>query len=202
MKRIRSKYSGVLEISYDRGQKVLDSKNTSYSYGNLQRVWDKALQEISLVKTESILVLGMGGGSSIELLREKYGYTGKITAVELDPVIVEIAEEEFGIRNGRDLKIHCMDAVDYVEKRVKKSDLILIDIFIDAHVPPAILSYDFWKNTASKTNINGTIIFNAFTDDDTLTDISNWLQSWHFQVKIKKKINGANTMLYAKRLEK
>jgi len=165
-------------------------------------VWDKALQEISLVKTESILVLGMGGGSSIELLREKYGYTGKITAVELDPVIIHIAEEEFGIRNGRDLKIHCMDAVDYVKKRVKKSDLILIDIFIDAHVPPAILSYDFWKNTASKTNINGTIIFNAFTDDDTLTDISNWLQSWHFQVKIKKKINGANTMLYAKRLEK
>lgn len=199
MKRIRSKYSGVLEISYDRGQKVLDSKNTSYSYGNLQRVWDKALQEISLRKTENVLILGMGGGSSIELLREKYGYTGKITAVELDPVIVQIADEEFDIRNGRDLKIHCMDAVEYVKKRVKKSDLILIDIFIDKHVPPAILTYDFWKNTASKTALHGHILFNAFTDDDTLQEIYGWLEQWHFKVTIRTKVNGANTILYAQR---
>ncbi len=200
MKRIRSKYSGVLEISYDRGQKVLDSKNTSYSYGNLQRVWDKALQEIPMSNTENILILGMGGGSSIELLRKKYGYHGKITAVELDPVIVQIADEEFDIRSGRDLKIHCMDAVDYVKKRIRKADLILIDIFIDAHVPPAILTYDFWKNTASKTADGGFILFNAFTDDETLQEISNWLRSWRFQVKIKTKVNGANTILYAQRL--
>ncbi len=44
--KIRSKYSGVLEINYVNGKKVLDSKNTSYSYGNLQKVWDKVLQKI------------------------------------------------------------------------------------------------------------------------------------------------------------
>ena len=132
---------------------MLDSKNTSYSYGNLQRVWDKALQEIPMSNTENILILGMGGGSSIELLRKKYGYHGKITAVELDPVIVQIADEEFDIRSGRDLTIHCMDVVDYVKKRIRKADFILIDIFIDAHVPPAILTYDFWKNTASSRNL-------------------------------------------------
>lgn len=82
---------------------MLDSKNTSYSYGNLQRVWDKALQEIPMSNTENILILGMGGGSSIELLRKKYGYHGKITAVELDPVIVQIADEEFDIRSGREI---------------------------------------------------------------------------------------------------
>jgi spermidine synthase len=202
VKRIRSKYSGVLEISYDRGQKVLDSKNTSYSYGNLQRVWDKALQEISIKDTEHILILGMGGGSSIVLLREKYGYKGKITAIELDPVIVQIADEEFDIRNSRDLKIHNMDAVAYVKKRVKKSDLILIDIFIDALVPPAILTYDFWKNTASRTAVNGHILFNAFTNDETLQEICGWLEQWNFQVKIKTKVNGANTILYAQRMAK
>ncbi|MBP7168344.1 MAG: spermine synthase, partial [Bacteroidia bacterium] len=105
IRKIRSKYSGVLEITYDRGQKVLDSRNTSYSYGNLQRVWDKVLQRIRIKDVSRTLILGMGAGSSIQLLREKYNYDRKIVAVELDPVIVEIARDEFGIRPDNNLRI-------------------------------------------------------------------------------------------------
>lgn len=199
MKRIRSTYSGVLEISYHRGQKVLDSRNTSYSYGNLQRVWDKAIQEVPFAAAARLLILGMGGGSTIELLRKKYGYTGNITAIELDPVIVRIAAEEFSIRPDKNLRIFCMDATAYVHKRKKPFNLILIDLFIDRHVPEPVLQYDFWKGTAQTTAPGGWILFNAFADDERLTEIRAWLMEHGFRHTFLKKINGANTLLYAQK---
>jgi len=197
--KIRSKYSGILEINYINGQKVLDSKNTSYSYGNLQKVWDKILQKISLQGAERILILGMGGGSSIRLLREKYNYNKKIVAVELDPVIVEIAETEFGIHADKNLVIECMDAADYVLKKTRKFDLILIDLFIDDKVPGKFLSREFWKAVAGKTGPAGKIIFNAFEDENKLIAVMDELTIGGLSVRLFPKVNGSNMMVYGER---
>jgi spermidine synthase len=197
IRKIRSKYSGVLEITYDRGQKVLDSRNTSYSYGNLQRVWDKVLQRIDLKNINRILILGMGAGSSIQLLREKYNYDRKIVAIELDPVIVEIARDEFGIRPDKNLRIETTDAAEYVRRKTHKFDLILIDLFIDNKVPDILLQRPFWENTAEKTAPGGIILFNAFLDDDKLETVTDVLQEKGHTVERWPKINGANMMIYA-----
>jgi spermidine synthase len=197
IRKIRSKYSGVLEITYDRGQKVLDSRNTSYSYGNLQRVWDKVLQRIDLKNINRILILGMGAGSSIQLLREKYNYDRKIVAIELDPVIVEIARDEFGIRPDKNLRIETTDAAEYVRRKTHKFDLILIDLFIDNKVPDILLQRPFWEDTAGKTAPGGIILFNAFLDDDKLETVIHVLRESGHEVEIWPKINGANMMIYA-----
>lgn len=197
IRKIRSKYSGVLEITYDRGQKVLDSRNTSYSYGNLQRVWDKVLQRIRLKDVNRTLILGMGAGSSIQLLREKYNYDRKIVAVELDPVIVEIARDEFGIRPDNNLRIETTDAAEYVRRKTRKFDLILIDLFIDNKVPEILLQRPFWENTSRKTEQGGIILFNAFLDDDKLETVIHVLRESGHEVEIWPKINGANMMIYA-----
>lgn len=197
IRKIRSKYSGVLEITYDRGQKVLDSRNTSYSYGNLQRVWDKVLQRIRIKDVNRTLILGMGAGSSIQLLREKYNYDRKIVAVELDPVIVEIARDEFGIRPDNNLRIETTDAAEYVSRKTRKFDLILIDLFIDNKVPDILLQRPFWENTAKKTAPGGIILFNAFLDDDKLETVTHVLQESGHTVERWPKINGANMMIYA-----
>lgn len=197
IRKIRSKYSGVLEITYDRGQKVLDSRNTSYSYGNLQRVWDKVLQRIRLKDVNRTLILGMGAGSSIQLLRKKYNYDRKIVAVELDPVIVEIARDEFGIRPDNNLRIETTDAAEYVRRKTRKFDLILIDLFIDNKVPEILLQRPFWENTSRKTAPGGIILFNAFLDDDKLETVIHVLRESGHEVEIWPKINGANMMIYA-----
>ncbi len=199
VQKIRSKYSGVLEINYVNGKKVLDSKNTSYSYGNLQKVWDKVLQKIQMTGEERTLILGMGAGSSIALLREKYKHTGKIVAIELDPVIIEIADTEFGIRPGKDLQIECMDAAEYVIRKTRKFELILIDLFIDDKVPGKFLSREFWKAIAGKTAEKGKIIFNAFEDENKLAVIREELESAGLAVQFFPKINGSNMMVYGER---
>lgn len=197
--KFRSKYSGVLEINYVNGKKVLDSRNTSYSYGNLQKVWDKILQKIPMTGLERTLILGMGGGSSIALLRNKYNHSGKIVAIELDPVIIEIADTEFGIRTGRDLHIECMDAAVYAQRKTRKFDLILIDLFIDDKVPEKFLLREFWKAIAGKTSEKGKIIFNAFADENKLSVVQEELEAAGLNVLFFPKINGSNMMVYGER---
>jgi spermidine synthase len=198
-RKIKSKYSGTLEINYVAGQKVLDSKNTSYSYGNLQRVWELTLDQISLRGVERILILGMGGGSSIELLRKKFKYKGKIVAVEIDPVIIEIAKTEFNIKSDSDLKIECMDAVDYVNKKTRKFDLILVDVFIDDKIPGKLLTREFWKKLAGKTSLGGKILFNAYADLAKIKNVTEELELNGHEVTSLKKINGSNLILKAVR---
>ncbi len=198
-KRIRSKFSGILEINYVDGQKVLDSKNTSYSYGNLQKVWELTLDQISLRGVERILILGMGGGSSIELLREKFNFKGKIVAIEVDPVIIEVAKSEFNIRPNTNLKIVCIDAADYVKKKTWKFDLILVDVFIDDKIPGKLLSREFWKSLSQKTNRGGRILFNAFTDVNKIKNVTEELELNGHEVHFMKKINGANLIINAAR---
>ncbi len=197
--KIRSKYSGVLEISYENGQKVLNSRNTSYSYGNLQKVWEKALQRINLEGIERILIMGMGGGSVIHILREQYSYQGKITAVDIDPVIIKIAREEFHIRPDKNLKIVCDDASAYVKKKLRKFDLILIDLFIDDRVPDVLLQTGFWQNISSKTANGGIILFNAFLDHDKLDVLIKILKDNEHHVEYWPRIGGANAFIYAKK---
>lgn len=197
--KIKSKYSGILEINYVDGQKVLDSKNTSYSYGNLQKVWELTLDQISLRGVERVLILGMGGGSSIELLREKFKYKGKIVAVEIDPVIIDIAKTEFNIRPSAMLKIECIDAAEYVNRKTRKFDLILVDVFIDDKIPGKLLSREFWKKLSGKTNPDGRILFNAFTDVEKIKSVIEELEISGHIVHSMKKINGANLIINAVR---
>ena len=90
--------SKSLEVSWNNGELVLDSKNTNYSYGSLQRILRKGLKYIGfdrIKKFESILILGVAGGSVIKTLVEEVKFKGQITGIEIDEEIVEIANKYF-----------------------------------------------------------------------------------------------------------
>jgi spermidine synthase len=78
------------KVSMLNGRKVLDSKNANYSFGAAQGVWNKTLNKVPLEKVKSVLVFGLGGGSVLDILRNDFAYEGKITAVEIDPVVVNL----------------------------------------------------------------------------------------------------------------
>ena len=130
-KTIDSKYSGKLEITWYNGKKHLNSANANYSYGSLQSILKFGLKKINLSKVNSVLILGLGGGSVIETLRQDFNYSGLIEAIEIDPVIIDIAKTEFGIEQNETLKIHCADAYEFVKDHSKTFDLIIVDLYID-----------------------------------------------------------------------
>ncbi len=198
-KTITSKYNGTLEVTMQQGRKVLHSENTNYSYGNVQSVWMEMLQKTNLHGVKNILLLGLGGGSVVDILQHTLLYKGNITAVEIDPVIVQIAADEFGISNSNTLTIECMDAKDYVHNTLKKYNIVLVDIFIDKHMPDILLSPEFWQDLAKCLSPKGTIVFNAFNSQKKLAPVKTVLEALGFALTLYPKVNGTNTMLVAKK---
>ena len=159
-KKIKSQHNGTLEINWINGRKVLDSANANYSYGNLQKALEFGLEKFNLKKVNSILVLGMGGGSVIHSLRSKFKSEANITAIELDSEIVKIAKEEFELGTFPNIEIVEANAMDFVKSSNQNFDLTIVDLFIDDRVPEDFYGLSFWKEVLRITP-KGQVLFNS-----------------------------------------
>ncbi len=159
-----SSVSKTLEVTWNNGQLVLDSENTNYSYGSLQRILRKGLKYIGFERIrnfESILVLGVAGGSVIKTLVDEIKFSGKITGVEIDPTIISIAKDYFQLEAIPNLELVIDDAFEYVLKTKLTYDLIIIDIFQDTKMPNFLFEDFFINRINSLLNLNGFILFNT-----------------------------------------
>lgn len=160
----KSNVSNSLEVTWNNGQLVLDSKNTNYSYGSLQRILRKGLKYIGfdrIKKFNSILILGVAGGSVIKTLVDELQFKGEITGVEIDPAVVEIANTYFKLDAIPNLQIVVDDAFEFVLKTKKKYDLIIIDVFQDTTMPNFLFEDFFINRVNFLLNKEGFILFNT-----------------------------------------
>mgnify|MGYP001072122832 CR=1 FL=1 len=202
-KKVESDKNGILEITWHNGKKHLNSKNANYSYGSLQRILKFGLEKIDLSKINSVLLLGLGGGSVIETLRKDFDYQKHISAIEIDPVIIDLAKEEFQLKIFNNLDIICDDALHFVEKNNNTFDLIIIDLFIDTQVPNQFLELPFWEHILQRKSANGVILFNATLENSLgkkLESIISYLKSHVFLVEVYEKVNNTNTLVITKSL--
>lgn len=142
----------------------MDSKNTNYSYGSLQRILRRGLQAIgfkNIKDSNSILVLGIAGGSVIKTLVNEIDFKGEITGVEIDPEIISLANKYFKLNEIQNLTIIIEDANQFVQKTNKTFDLIIIDIFQDNSMPEFLFETVFIKNTKSLLIPGGYLLFNT-----------------------------------------
>ncbi len=200
-KKIPSAYNGMLEITWYNGKKHLNTKNANYSYGSLQKILKTGLQRIDLNQCGQVLILGMGGGSVIETLQQDFNYQNCITALDIDPVIIDIAKDEFNISNTPNLTIICADALKFMHQNQQLFDLIIVDLFVDTNIPDSFFGVPFWKNITKAVSKKGSILFNASlykTEDKKLAKIIAFLHKHGFQTEKIEKVNNTNTLLIAK----
>lgn len=160
----KSTISETLEVTWTDGKLVLDSKNTNYSYGSLQRILRKGLKIIDFKRINTmnnILVLGVAGGSVIRTLVDEINFKGKITGIEIDKRVIEIANEYFHLNEIQNLEIIIEDAFEFVQKTKSKYDLIIIDIFQDTKMPDFLFETLFINRICFLLNPKGFILFNT-----------------------------------------
>lgn len=179
-----SSVSNTLEVTWNNGELVLDSKNTNYSYGSLQRILRKGLKYIGferIKKFENILVLGVAGGSVIKTLVDEVKCKGRITGVEIDREVVEIANKYFKLSEIKNLELIIDDAFEFVLKTKSKYDLIVIDIFQDTTMPNFLFEDFFISRINFLLNTDGFILFNTMVinEKDRIRNL-----------EYKKKFNG------------
>src|SRR5688572_23515399 len=130
LKKYQSQYSGSLYISLESGKKALNTSKVNYSFNSLHRVFQKAFGKTALrIPDEAkVLMLGLGAGSIVHIIRKDYCSNASITAVEIDPVIIEIAKTEFGIEKLQPIQLVLADAAIYMNNNREKFDLICVDL--------------------------------------------------------------------------
>ncbi|RSK51123.1 fused MFS/spermidine synthase [Hymenobacter rigui] len=162
-RRVPSHYSPGLVVRQHQGRKVLDTQYANYSYGPLHQVLRYALMHVPAGPPDApVLVLGMGGGGIIELLRQERAHTGPITAVELDPAIVEVAATEFNIRPDNTLQIVCADAFAWLPTAPTAAyELVVVDLFLDLLLPPQLSNPGFWQHLRRVLRPGGTVVLNT-----------------------------------------
>ncbi|WP_203458053.1 spermidine synthase [Lacinutrix sp. WUR7] len=197
-----SDFNGKMEVTWINGKKVLDGQNSNYSYGSLQRILNYSLSKVYNPSISDSLLLGLGGGCVIESLRNNFEYNGQITAIEIDPTIINIATKEFNISESDGLKIIKMDAFNYVAQCKSQYDLIIIDLFIDSKVPEQFYSFPFWETIIPLINPDGYVIFNAgikLANNDIIDEISANFKKYIKFTKYEL-VDGTNTILIGKKL--
>ncbi|MBX0291291.1 fused MFS/spermidine synthase [Hymenobacter sp. HSC-4F20] len=186
-RRVESAYSGTLEVTWYEGRKVLNSANANYSYGPLHQVMRYGLLFTEPAAAGNVLVLGLGGGSVVQMLRQEYQVTGAITAVELDPVVIQVAGEEFGIRPDAQLRIVCADAFTWVATAPAQAfGLIVVDLFVDLDLPAGLYTPGFWQHLWRLLRPDGYVLVNILISTEVWVEnqeVSSYLAEVGFLVK-------------------
>ena len=76
-----------------------------------------------------VLIVGLGGGAMVRFLMHHQPQV-QIDAVEIDPAVVRIAGEYFGVKSGGNVRVYTADAVAFIETTAERYDFILMDAFL------------------------------------------------------------------------
>jgi spermidine synthase len=157
----------MLEVRWEAGRLVLNSAQSNQSFGSLHRVWADVLTRV--VKThgapESVLLLGLGGGSAAWILRRELGIAMPITAVEIDPVMIGLARDHFGLDEHSGIHVLEGDATVLVHGMRDRFDLVLVDLFDDLDLARGVDTMGFAH--ALRDRCAGTLCFNTVGFDET-----------------------------------
>ena len=108
------------------------------------------------------LLLGLGGGAVIRQLRRHIG-PDSITAVELDPVHLEVARRFFAVA-GADLELVLADARDWLRDDAGSGfDLIVDDLFGHGQGPvqrAVAVSREWMRLLSRRLNADGVLVTN------------------------------------------
>lgn len=157
------------------GKLYLDAGGLMQSGPFLVRIWGNAFKKLRLNQNQynSILVLGLGGGSFVQLARQLFQGT-KITAVDIDPVMVETGKKYLSL-NDSSIEIVIADAQKFAHESLKKNrryDLIFVDLYHGYELPGFVESDLFLLTLMKLLNSDGNIVFNRlyFREYKNLSD--------------------------------
>jgi spermidine synthase len=146
-----SKYNKDIKLIKFSGALRLDMGNLTQSGQIIEWIWAKVFKKLLPTgqRPEDILILGFGTGSLARLINRKWPQA-KITALEIDPVIIKIGKEYFETDKIKNLKIINANAIKY--KLVSKYSIIIVDCYLGDQIPADFEDIKFLNKLKSHTD--------------------------------------------------
>lgn len=180
--RIRIRRSGTVRsmlFERDSGEEVLESQIDLRRPHELKFEYLKFLFTTYLLKNpqEDVLIIGLGGGGMIHFLRQLDPKI-RIDAVEIDPVVVELADKYFGVRSEGSTTITTADGFQFIADAKKKYDAIYMDAFLKPSeatdgtgAPLALRTDEFYRQLQDKLKPGGVVAFNLNPHEQLADDV-------------------------------
>jgi spermidine synthase len=202
-----STISKSIEVTLYNGKMLLNTENTNYSFGSLQSILKTGLLDIGateISRMESVLILGVAGGSVVQTLVSDFSFSKKITGVELDQEIIHIANSYFNLDKIPNFKCVIADAEKFVQSDTSHYDLIIIDIFKDTEMPEFLFQDSFISNSKQLLNKNGYILFNTMhlnrNSKNTIEKYLTHFDSNSYSKKVLKNVERYNDVIIINRV--
>lgn len=159
---------GELTVRWEAGVKVLNSEQGNQSFGALHRVWQDVFTHLELARNppRDVLLLGLGGGSVPAILRDELGIDTPITAIELDPAMIDLAQTHFGLRRHQELQVILGDATIQVHALRMRFHLVLVDLFDDLDLARGVDARTFLHGLRDRCADDGMVCFNTVAYDE------------------------------------
>jgi spermidine synthase len=110
---------------------------------------------------QRILFIGLGAGSSEKRMLEDFDDV-QLQAVEIDPVVVEVAHDWFELpRDDPRLEISVGDGRRFLADRDERWDAIVIDAFFADAIPFHLVTQEFLQLARSRLEPGGVVVTNA-----------------------------------------
>ena len=130
-----------------------------------------------------VLIVGLGGGGMVRFLNHSLPDT-HVEAVEIDPAVVRIAEQYFGVTSGSKTTIHTRDAFAFLKEAQGPYDAIYMDAFLKpradsglAEVTQRLKTTEFLLDIQSRLKPEGLVAFNLIAADSSTPEDIESIQS-------------------------
>jgi spermidine synthase len=110
-----------------------------------------------------ILFVGLGGGAMPMYARQLLP-DARIDVVEINPVVVDVAQRYFGFEPDQRMTVHTDDGRAFIEAAPPGSwDLVVLDAFSDSEIPMALATRQFLEAVRSRLTAEGVVASNVHT---------------------------------------
>jgi spermidine synthase len=107
----------------------------------------------------SMVQIGLGGARTSSYLNQ-FVPQMRVEAVELDPEVIRLARQHFGLRTNATLNVHAQDGRMYLRGSRATHDLIFVDAYRGTFVPFHLLTKEFFQLAKSRLNPGGVLAQN------------------------------------------
>jgi spermidine synthase len=111
----------------------------------------------------SILEIGLGGGRTASYLHD-FLPQSNVTCVELDPGVIALAQQYFGVVQGPRLRLIRQDGRIYAARSRQRYDIIMVDAYQGTLVPFHLVTREFFTILKRRLNSGGAIVQNISPD--------------------------------------
>jgi spermidine synthase len=187
---VRSAYSNLKVVDIgprrtllfvrDNGEEVIESAIDLRAPDLLEIEYTRAMFVSYLFRPRQArcLIVGLGGGSMVRFLNRFFPETA-VDAVEIDPVVVKLARDFFGVGAGPRTRIYTEDGFAFLGRAGEAYDAIYMDAFLkpsaetDAEGAPRRLKTEqFLRSLHRRLVPEGMLVVNLNQQAETRSDIA------------------------------